>query len=235
MTKQKLINELSQMDLAIIRHGDNQEFLTFDGIFDEPLYTDRIDLAYRLDTNNLVPILSVLSKIEEKTNAWFEIVELINSKTSYRVLDNIHEIFEIMNSDEVKESVGKEIKTTLESINNGNIGFQIGFVIPGKGLNFLSEIPDRHMTKINSVEELEKFLTPNRVSAQTFTSESFKALAYTGESEEIKEIHKNMLEITKSVTFMFEDGVDIATNMLFHHLVRDELIKYAQKEYIILD
>ena len=225
---EKIIKMLEDKDLIIIvKKEGHVEYVSVDYIDDNYYFDNNIQSGYSY-SNPMKAVCSfeVLKRLYPELS--FSIAECVNTKTAYREIDS--SIYELI--DEEKIAINNKITEDLQELFKKELEFKISFTINGE-MKFLKQLPTVSILSMKSVDEMERFLTDEFEEAKVLSPEKLQS-APTNFLKDIKDIHKDIFDMLKSIRYIFENYLPpIHINNLFHQIVRDEINESA-KDYNII-
>ena len=225
---EKIIKMLEDKDLIIIvKKEGHVEYVSVDYIDDSYYFDNNIQSGYSY-SNPMKAVCSfeVLKRLYPELS--FSIAECVNTKTAYREIDS--SIYELI--DEEKIAINNKITEDLQELFKKELEFKISFTINGE-MKFLKQLPTVSILSMKSVDEMERFLTDEFEEAKVLSPEKLQS-APTNFLKDIKDIHKDIFDMLKSIRYIFENYLPpIHINNLFHQIVRDEINESA-KDYNII-
>lgn len=224
---EKIIKMLEDKDLIIIvKKEGHVEYVSVDYIDDSYYFDNNIQSGYSY-SNPMKAVCSfeVLKRLYPELS--FSIAECVNNKTAYREIDS--SIYELIDEE---IAINNKITEDLQELFKKELEFKISFTINGE-MKFLKQLPTVSILSMKSVDEMERFLTDEFEEAKVLSPEKLQS-APTNFLKDIKDIHKDIFDMLKSIRYIFENYLPpIHINNLFHQIVRDEINESA-KDYNII-
>lgn len=214
------------MDLVISVEKDNKTyFVSFE---DGVNFTSLKDASIFTNPLEAIKATFVANSIFA---ADYEIVEVINSKSAYRKLDHYDIIISILmeNTNKITENLNAEMQNF---INDEDLKFKISMEIKNS-IYFLRELPDANLIDIETVQDLYPYITKSCREAVLLSPLDLKQKRSKNDKKE-KTIKKEMLDVVKSATLIFNKEPKEYIEALFNYIVKKEIIEKA-KEYSVIE
>lgn len=162
--------------------------------------------------------------------AEYKIVEMI-SKSAYREIEHYDTIISILleNTNKITENLNSEMQNF---INDKDLKFKISMEIKNS-IYFLRELPDANLIDIETVQDLYPYITKSCREAVLLSPLDLKQKRSKNDKKE-KTIKKEMLDVVKSATLIFNKEPKEYIEALFNYIVKKEIIEKA-KEYSVIE